>query len=380
MTLPFIDLKSPLVPIMDAVLEDWRTCLGNASFVGGPFVKQFEADFVAKTAAQHFISCANGTDALTLALAALGLGAGHNIALPDVTFWATYEAVRHVGANAILLDIDPADLQLSYSDLVKAHEQHTLHAVLLPHLYGWCSARLQQIRAYCHANNIALVEDSAQAFGVQYNQSAVISTAEIATMSFYPAKVIGGCMDGGGICTNSATVADKLRRLGNHGRSAHYEYSEVGYNSRMGDLQASFLSRVLSISDALLESRLQALQWYQALHAKLEDPRVTLHMPPANCRGNGYLMVLTVADVDIEVLAGRMREHHIGVARTYPVPISVQPPVLQDISTGYAVAFANPHSARFCQQVINLPLFAGITHAQVVEAWDTFVTILQATE
>ena len=377
MAVPFIDLKTPLLPLQEAVLADWASCLANTSFVGGPYVRKFETDFIRHTGISHFVSCANGTDALTLSLVALGLGPGHRIALPDVTFWATYEAIRHVGATAVLVDINADDLQLDFAALQQAHTDEPLHAVLLPHLYGWCSSELSAIRTWCESEQIMLIEDAAQAFGISFNNTPVLQGAEVATISFYPAKVIGGCMDGGGICTRNQELADKLRRLANHGRSSHYAYSETGFNSRMGDLQASFLSHLLNISESLLQSRVQGLQWYAELHASLADNRVRLHMPPVNCMGNGYLAVFTVQDVDIEELAAQMREHGIGVARTYPMTISAQPPVLQDMQAGTTVAPSMPQAAAFCNSVINLPLFAGITRDQVIESWQAFTAALK---
>jgi UDP-2-acetamido-2-deoxy-ribo-hexuluronate aminotransferase len=378
MAVPFIDLKKQLLPIFDSIISDWRDCLDHTTFVGGSYVKNFEAAFQHKTGVNNFVSCANGTDALTLSLACIGIGPGHKVALPDVTFWATYEAIKHVGAHPVLLDIDPDDLQLSYERVIEAHELYKLDCILLPHLYGWCSKDLHALRKYCGEQNIALVEDAAQAFGVELDNEQIIKGAEIATMSFYPAKVIGGCMDGGGICTSKKAVADKLRSLGNHGRSAHYEYSDVGWNSRMGDIQASFLTQLLSQSANILESRRSALALYGELHAALGDDRIKMHLPPSGCTSNGYLLVLSVAGLDADAIASELRSAEIGVARTYPVPISEQPPVKLSLERGTATAMAAPHSKKFCQEVINLPLFAGITEEQIRLSWQKFAAIIAA--
>src|SRR5262249_688455 len=145
------------------------------------------------------VSCANGTDALRIALQAAGVRAGMKVALPNLTFWATFEAAAQLGAVPVLVDVDPEDLQLSLEELRAAHDVHRFDAAILVHLYGWASARVREIRAFCKDRGVALVEDAAQAFGVEAFGRPLLEEAEIAALSFYPAKVLGGAMDGGAI-------------------------------------------------------------------------------------------------------------------------------------------------------------------------------------
>lgn len=370
MTVPFIDLSRSVAPIADVVLEDWRDCLAKTAFVGGPRVKEFEVALSDHLGAPEFLSCGNGTDAIVVTLQALGVGLGSRVALPDVTFWASYEAPVQLGATPVLIDIDD-DLQLDLDELARAHEKKKLDAIVLPHLYGWCSARTEAIRTFCREHSIALLEDSAQAFGVRLGERSIYDT-EVATISFYPAKVLGGSADGGGVFIADPDLAAKTRSLFNHGRSDHYAYARVGWNSRMSSPNAAFLTRMLARADELLASRRNALGRYATLITELADERVRLHLPPEGVTGNGYLCTLTVDGMAGDEIAAKLREKGIGCARTYPAPLHVQPPAAGNFE---AVSDLS-RSQAFCESVINLPLFAGITDDEVDESVAAFTSAI----
>jgi len=355
MPVPFIDLTRLVSRIREDVLPAWAECLDRCEFVGGPRVTAVEKKLGAVLGAPHVVSCANGTDALLVALQAMGVRRGMKVALPNLTFWATFEAVAQLGATPVLVDVDPDDLQLSLPELRSAHDAHRFDAVMLVHLYGWTSARLAEIRAFCKERNIALVEDGAQCFGVEVNGKPVLAEADIATLSFYPAKVVGGAMDGGALTMQSKEREAFVRSICNHGRSDHYSYAHVGWNSRMGGIQAAFLLRVLDELPAILESRRAAASWYRERLSGEKGLRV--YGPPTGVTENGYLNVVTLDSKRGQEVVDALKAAGIGAARTYPEPMDAQPPARE---AGAIVHGDLAVSRRICERVVNLPLFYGI--------------------
>jgi len=183
MQVPFIDLTRFTREISADVLADWQRALERCEFVGGAPVRELEAKLSELLGAPHVVACGSGSDALMLALRARGLGPGDRVALPNCTFWATYEAVVQLGAVPVLLDIDPSDFQLSFAALVRAHERFSLRAAILVHAFGWASSRLLEFRAFCREQGIWLLEDAAQAFGVEREGRSLFADAEMATLS-----------------------------------------------------------------------------------------------------------------------------------------------------------------------------------------------------
>lgn len=373
MHIPFIDLGRSIKPQSEDILKGWAEALAKTEFVGGKSVKDLELRLAETLDTKFFVTCANGTDALIISLQALGIGMGQKVAMPNVTFWAPYEAIRQVGAEAVLIDIDPDDLQMDIAEFKKAHHRFGFDACVIAHLYGWASHRLQELRDYCRDHDITLLEDGAQSFGVKLADGrSVYADAAISTISFYPAKVFGGCSDGGGIAVNDPILADKVRALCNHGRAGHYTYDYIGWNSRMSGLNAKFLAAQLPHQQEFITSRQKALEVYREELSPLigEGGPFRLHLPPEGQTGNGYLTVLVSqnqpGDVFVKALTGR----NIGAARTYPQTISQQPPAR------YALRLSElPHSERFCQQVINLPIFAGITSEECQVAAKALIDI-----
>jgi dTDP-4-amino-4,6-dideoxygalactose transaminase len=371
MAVPFIDLSRLVKHVRGDVLAAWTECLDKCEFVGGPRVGALEKKLGGVLGVPHVVSCANGTDALLIALQAAGVKAGTKVALPNLTFWATFEAVVQLGATPVLIDIDPDDLQLSFDELKKAHDAHRFEAVLLVHLYGWASGRLEEFRVFCKERNVALVEDGAQCFGVVVHDTPVLSRAAFGTLSFYPAKVIGGAMDGGAITMQSAESEKLVRSLCNHGRAEHYSYAHVGWNSRMGGLQGAFLGRVLDELPAILESRRAAARFYRERFAG--DKRLRVYGPPPGIVENGYLNVMTVHGKKGQDVVDALKTKGIGSARTYPETMDVQPPA----KAAGAIAFGElRHGKRICETVVNLPLFYGIERSELEASADALLAVI----
>lgn len=315
----------------------WREFIG-----GGPTTQLFEKNLAAKLDAKHAVAVANGTDAIQLALRAAGIERGHRVAIPNLTFWATLEAVVNVGATPVLIDVDKDDLQMSLSEFVRAHRARRFDGAVLVHLFGWCSTQLAEFRGFCRESRITLVEDGAQAFGVQSDGESVFADADVITTSFHPAKVIGAIGDGGAVLTNNARTAQRVRVLANHGRIGHDEYAAIGWNSRMDAIQAAWLLRALEVSDTVVENRLATV---------LE--RYDTHVRPT-IRSNGYMNVRQVDDP----AALSLRLHALGIEtrRVYHRTLADQP-----AAHGAAIPVGSLMVSRqFAERVINLPLYYGM--------------------
>lgn len=357
MRVPFIDLGRATRDLLVGVEDDWRDVLQRCEFVGGPRVQELERVLARQLGVAQVVSCANGTDALAIGLQALGVRPGDVVALPNLTFWATYEAVVQIGARPLLVDIDADDLQLDLDGFRHAHDAHRFRAAIFVHLFGWTSARLGELRRLCDEREILLLEDGAQCYGVTVEGVPVLSGARMGTISFYPAKVIGGAMDGGAITCSTAEQADLVRSLCNHGRAAHYSYAHVGWNSRMGGLQAAYLLRVCAATERILADRRASLSHYEAL---LDGaPGVRVHRAPRGVVGNGYLLVAEALTRDGASVVKDLEAAGIGAARTYPETLSEQRPAAGALATSELSV-----SRAFCRRVVNLPLFYGITAAE----------------
>ena len=274
-----------------------------------------------------------------------------------------------------MIDIDREDLQLSYSELQSAHEQFGLRAIVFPHLYGFASLHLEEMRAFCRDNDIRVIEDGAQCYGVKVRGQGILSGAEIGTLSFYPAKVIGGCMDGGAVVGTNADMIALARKLGNHGRSNHYSYSHVGWNSRMGGLQAAFISEILAIESEILNSRLSGLQLYKELYDSTPTihDKIEMKLPGDGVTGNGYLSVFLLRDRDAEPVKEALQAKGIGCGRTYPETISQQICCANDLKASDLKV-----SHEISKRVLNLPLFAFITADECEIAFNSLVDVIRS--
>lgn len=349
---PFIDLRPVTRLVAEAAHRRWIGVLERCELVGGPGVEALERKLAAYCGTTTAVACASGTDALVLALQAAGVRPGMHVALPNLTFWATFEAVVQLGAIPVLIDISPDDLQLDLEELSRAHQAYRFRHAIVVHLYGWASNVLAELRAFCQQHEICLVEDAAQAAGVVLDGGPLLAEAEIATLSFYPAKVIGGCMDGGAVVTSDAALAETVRSLGNHGRASHYSYRHVGWSSRMAGLQAHYLLEVLPHAEAIVADRRRQVAQYRA---QLDGICATLHGPGARITENGYLLVLA-CDQPAEPYVAQFRARGIAVARTYPETIDEQAPARGRFVAVSALA----RSRAFVHRVLNLPLYYGM--------------------
>jgi UDP-2-acetamido-2-deoxy-ribo-hexuluronate aminotransferase len=361
MPVPFIDLKRFESGFLERWNEKAAAMSARAEFIGGKEVSSLEMSLAERAQVAHSVTCANGTDAIQLALRALGVGAGDIVLVPNMTFWATFEAVINVSAKPITVDIDLVDGGVSFEAFATAIEQFRPKAAVIAHLYGWGSAKIDEIRALCTSRGVFLVEDGAQCFGVEFNGESIYKNALIATTSFYPAKVFGAAGDGGAVFTNDVALAEKVRQLCNHGRTTHYGYGAVGWNSRLDALQAAFLNLSLEYFEQRLASRRSSAKLYQSELSALGLKQI---LAPSGYQENGYCNVCIVEDLSLKGrLEAGLKAAQIGFGNIYPGAMSDQPG-----AQGFLHAHIGGDSAqRLCRSVLNLPLFPYMTELELRE-------------
>ena len=236
---PFLDLRAEFDAIREEVLSAVTRVFSSQQFILGPEVSAFEGDIARLVGCDFAVGCASGTDALLLALIAMGIGRGDEVITTPFTFVATAGAIAHLGARPVFVDIPREDFNLDPTQLAKAMTSKT-RAILPVHLFG-LPADMEPILAIAQANGLPVIEDAAQAIGAHYHGEAVGNIGAAGCFSFFPSKNLGGAGDGGMITTQDAQLADRLRVLRVHGSRKRYEYEVMGINSRLDALQAAVL-------------------------------------------------------------------------------------------------------------------------------------------
>ena len=355
---PFITLNRFEPEFKEKFFDGLNVLFDKTQFVGGPQVQQLEESLAAKTKAKFAISCANGTDAIQLALRAVDVKKDDKVIVPDMTFWATFEAIVNVGANPITVDVNRETCHWDFETFKTAVDKFNPRAAIMVHLYGWASPDTMKIRSYAKEKGVILIEDGAQCFDTHVDGESVLGTAYISTTSFYPAKVLGACGDACAVFTNDKELAEKVRMLGNHGRTSHYGHGLVGFNSRHGSYEALFLNISLEHIDARLESRRRAVKYY-AEH--LQGLPLKPVLSAENVTENGYCAVAMIDPDQRDKLGEYLKSKNIGFGTIYPGAMSLQPGAKDYLAD--KIDFGN--ADYISKAVVNLPCFAYITEEEL---------------
>lgn len=353
--IPFIDLGRK-----EYLLDEIEEIFQSKRFIGGKAVSALEEELANRLGTENCVTCGNGTDALQLALRSKGIDRGDRVLVPEYTFWATAEAVVNVGAVPITVDINAADKCMDYELFVRAVDKYSPRAVILVHVLGWCSADLLSFRETCRDRDIILIEDGAQSFGTEINGESVFTGADCITTSFYPAKVLGGCGDGGAVFTRCGDQANLVRRLANHGRADHYSHSEVGWNSRLDSINAQYLlQRLFSIDAEIKERQEIARQYKEELR---NETAISVVQAPTRVTENGYLFTIEFDTAESRDTArDALQSKKIATAITYPVPLSSQSAFIKE---SYQRFSAPSVAESFGCRLLNLPIFPGMTESE----------------
>mgnify|MGYP005836652731 CR=1 FL=1 len=355
---PLIDLKIQHRSIAPEIEAAIRNVCDNTAFILSDEMKAFEAEFAAYCGARHGVGVANGTEALFLALKALGIGPGDEVIVPANTFIATAAAVSHAGATPVFVDCDPETYCIDPAKISPAITPNT-KAIMPVHLYGH-PADMDAIMEIARSNGLKVIEDCAQAHGTQYRGKQVGAIGDASGFSFYPSKTLGAYGDAGMVMTNSDEVADTLRLLRDNGRTTWYEHAIIGYNSRLDGLQAAILRVKLKRLDTWIAARRAHAAQYQKLLGDVGG--VTLPAEKPNATHSYYVYVIRVDGRD-EVMA-KLKERGCGCGIHYPVPLHLQP--------AYASLGGkegdHPVSELYAKQIISIPMFPELSPDQVAEA------------
>ncbi|WP_368414184.1 DegT/DnrJ/EryC1/StrS family aminotransferase [Falsiroseomonas sp.] len=344
--------------------------LGSGWYILGKEGEAFEAEYAAWQGAARAVGCANGTDALTLALRGLGIGPGATVVTVSHTAVATVAAIEMVGAVPLLLDIDPDTYTMDAEELeaVLADPPPGLppiRAVIPVHIYGQ-SCDLAPMLAAAQRHGVAVIEDCSQAHGATYAGRKVGNLGQVACYSLYPTKNLGALGDGGVLTTDDAALADRIGAIRQYGWKERYISAEVGVNSRLDELQAAILRVKLQVLDAN-NARRQAIA--AAYDEALAGGRFT---PPARRADCGHVFHQYVLRVeDRAALMARLRAEGVATAIHYPCPVHLQPAYRGRIALGPANC---AETARAAEQVMSLPMFPELTDQQL----DRICTVLRA--
>lgn len=351
---PFITLNRFEPGFKEEFLKGVADLVEKTQFVGGPIVAEMEGNLAKYTESKYAIGCANGTDAIQIALRAVGVEKNDKVIIPDMTFWATFEAVVNVGANPITVDVNRETCHWDLKTFQEAVEKFKPKAAIMVHLYGWACPDTIAIRKFAKDNNVVLIEDGAQCFGTKLDGKSLLGTAEIATTSFYPAKVLGASGDAGAIFTTNDEFAKNIRILINHGRTDHYSHGMIGWNSRIGAYESLFLNLSLKHIDQRIESRRSAIKFY---HEALQGLPFKPMLAANNVFETGYCAVGMIDPKLRPALIDSLKAKGIGFGTIYPGAMS-----LQAGAKGHMVGSIDHGNAHYISQaVLNLPAFHYIT-------------------
>ena len=315
MTVPFVDLVAQHEEIADEVRLRLDEVYANAAFIGGPDVGQFEREYARFLGVDHCVGVANGTDALELALRAVGVRERGEVILPANTFIATAEAVSRIGAVPVPVDVDDQFLLIDPARVEEALTPRT-QAVVPVHLFGQ-TAPMERLALICAAAGVPIVEDAAQSQGARRFGRAAGTFGRVAATSFYPGKNLGAAGDAGAVMTNDVAVADAVRMLGAHGSATKYVHEVVGMNSRLDTVQAVYLRAKLARLEKWNEQRRTAAARYTELLRDVEGVR-TPEVSPGN-EDVWHLYVVRVADRDR--VAAELSAAGVGTGIHYPTPV-----------------------------------------------------------
>lgn len=369
--IPLVDLGAQYAVIRDELQRAVDDVFQSGTFVLGPQAKAFETEFAAACGVPYAVGVGNGTDALTLALRALDVGPGHEVIVPASSFVATAEAVCLVGARPIFADVSPETLTLTPAAAAACVTQRT-RAIIAVHLYGH-PAEMDALEVLARQHGLALVEDAAQAHGARFRGMPVGSLGTAACFSFFPSKNLGAPGDAGIVVTNDSLLAQRVRRLANHGRGAgeKYTHAVVGTNSRLDEIHAACLRVKLGRLTGWNQRRRAIAQRYDArLRA---HPALTLQVVSPQAEPVYHLYVIRTARRD--ELAKKLARRGIATGVHYPAPLH-----LLEAFAGLGYRRGDfPVSERAAAEVLSLPMYPEMTDRQVDEITNAISQILEDT-
>lgn len=357
-----VDLKSQYLKIKNEVDAGISEVINSTTFINGPQVKQFQQHLEEYLQIKHVIPCGNGTDALQIAMMALGLKPGDEVITASFTFIATAEVIALLGLIPVLVDVDPETFNINPDSIRKAITPKT-KAIVPVHLFGQCSD-MEEIMKIANENNLYVIEDNAQAIGAEYTFSdgttkKAGTIGHIGCTSFFPSKNLGCYGDGGAIFTNDDEIAEKLRIVVNHGMKVRYYHDYVGVNSRLDSIQAAILDVKLKHLDEYAQARNKAADFYDSAfknHPKLKTPA---RFYKSNHVFHQYTLI--GINIDRSALQNFLADKGIPMMIYYPRPLHMQKAYLDP---RYKEGDF-PITESLCTNVFSLPMHTELDDEQL---------------
>ena len=370
MNVPFLDLRAHHQPIRDEVMQAISEVVDSNAFAGGPFVAKFEDEFAEFCGTKHTVGVGSGTDALWLALLAMGIGAGDEVITVPVTFIATAEAITYCGARPVFVDIDETSYNMDPAQLESAISPRT-KAIIPVHLFGQM-ADMDPILEIANRHGIPVLEDSAQTVDATDKGRKAGSVGAAGCFSFYPGKNLGAFGEAGAVVTNNSDLAQKIRIYRDHGQEKKYYHSVVGWNGRMDGIQAAVLSvKLKRISDAT-EGRRSAATRYNNLLGKNES----IILPQESSGKKHVYHVYSIRVTNRDKVLSALSERGIGCGIHYPIPLHLQKAYEL---LGYKEG-SFPISERCSSEFLSLPMFPELTSAQTSAVAESLSQVLKGSK
>jgi dTDP-4-amino-4,6-dideoxygalactose transaminase len=344
----FASLRAPILQAVLSVLEQGQV-------LQGPNVEELEARLARLHRVKHAVAVDNGSDAMLIAIAALGLPAGSRVAVPAMTFVASASAIVLNQHRPVFVDVDPATMLMDSSVVLDLVRRRQVDAVIAVHLYGQL-ADLDELAREARERGIALVEDAAQALGASRHGRPPAAWGDVSSLSFDPTKVVGACGSGGALLTNSDTLAESARLLRYHGHAGAQVYQRLGFNSQMDSLQAAIINVKLDALEQWQDRRRQIAARFTAGLRQAPSVRPLAVLP-----GNVHnLHKFVVVAEHRDWLQRTLATWGIQTKIHYPVPLHMQPCFSRHVPSGLL-----PHAERAAQTVLSLPLYPELTDDEV---------------
>lgn len=365
-----VDLQSQYAKIKDVVDPSIQEVMESAAFINGPKVHQFQKNLEEYLGAKHVIPCANGTDALQIAMMGLGLKPGDEVITADFTFAATVEVIALLQLTPVLVDVNPVSFNIDVDAIEKAITPNT-KAIVPVHLFG-LAANMDQILDLAKKHNLYVIEDNAQGIGANYTHKdgSKIKTGvigDVASTSFFPSKNLGCYGDGGAIFTNNDDLAHTIRGIVNHGMYKRYHHDVVGVNSRLDSIQAAVLDAKLPHLDSYNDTRRNAARKYN--EAFKDHPKITIPSGRTECEGICstcdchvfHQYTLKLKDVDRGALVAHLNENNIPCGVYYPIPLHNQKAYVDERYNEADFTVTN----ELVKSVISLPMHSELDDEQI---------------
>ncbi len=357
MTVPVFDLTRQWQILKDDVSAIMNEVLESGQFILGERVAELEQKIASLCGVEHGVGVANGSDAIFLALRALGIGPGDEVIVPAFTFFATAGSVSRTGATPVFVDIDPVTYNLDCEDVKKRLTSRT-RAIIVVHLYG-LPADMHGVMAIAEAHGLFVVEDAAQAIGARYGNQPVCSMGHVGALSFFPTKNLGCYGDGGMVVTRDAEIAEKTRILRAHGSKPKYYHSMLGINSRLDALQAAILLAKLPYLERWIIRRREIAALYNEYLSGIADLQLPRETPGCYHVYHQY----TIRSGRRDELQASLKSKGIGSSVYYPLALHLQQ-VYADL--GYSEGDL-PKAEQATREVLSLPMFPELTDDEVYE-------------